>query len=287
GDRSFLDAQVDNDTRASGLTHIFSVSGLHVAFLASAVFFGLRLLKVNKKVSLIIISALIFVYGIMTGFPPSLVRAGIMLIILIIAQLSFRRFDPLSALALAAIAILIFRPLYIFELGFQMSVTAMLGIFCFYQPLKRFFDRGKGKLSNFVSSSLAMSLSANSFLIAIIFNTFTFFGIYFCLGNIIVIPFIGLTYSLLMFITLLSLFIPPAAALMIIPRVLITVVIEVSAFIAALPFASLRVYEMGIFAVIYVLTMLFMSKFLMVEKQRKLTALMAIIGFSAVLMLVL
>lgn len=288
GDTAYLDKDVREGIRDSGLYHIFSVSGLHVAFLAAFAFYIFRLFKINKKLSLILIAALLIFYGMLTGFPASLIRASVMLAVMLFGQLTYRRFDPLSALSLSVIIILIANPLSLFELGFQMSVTAMLGIFCFYRPLKRFFHRGTGKISAFLSSSLAMSMSTNSLLIAVTVNTFQAAGIYFCLGNLLVIPLIGLIYSLLMLFTVVTLVIPPTGVLMVLTKYMLYAVTETASFIASLPYATVEFGRgLGIFSFIFAAALIFMSKFIMIDRTKKFYILSGVTAASVVLMFLL
>jgi len=283
GNRSVLDGQTSNATKINGVFHIFSVSGLHVAFLSSIVLFVLKKCRAGRLVSLITVAAVIVFYGVLTGFPPSLVRAAVMLSVLLLGRMFFLRFDPLSALSFSAVLILIFQPLYLFELGFQMSFAAMLGITCFYTPLKRFLNRGKGSVSDFISSSIAMSLSANSILIAIAINTFRYIGVYFCLANLVLIPLVSAAYMLLTLFT-----IPLAATdffgfLMYIPKIFLAAFSFISEFFAGLPFAAAGTRNISFVAAVYAFLMIFMSKFNMLDKKYKFGITAGIAGVTAVL----
>ena len=123
GDKSEIDDEIIKEFNINSSGHILAVSGLHIGFLYSL----LKLLSRDRKswrASLIIIGILI-IYGEMTQWSSSTVRAVIVMGISLLSVNLRREFDLLSSLATAALLILVFRPYMLFNAGFQLSFAAM------------------------------------------------------------------------------------------------------------------------------------------------------------------
>jgi competence protein ComEC len=109
-----------------GLAHVFAASGFQVSLLLGLV---LRLTqKYSQKSQLIIGSIVLLSYLCLTGIQPSIARATIMGMGVLIATINDRKIRPLGALLAAAILLLIINPLWIWDLGFQLSFLATLGL---------------------------------------------------------------------------------------------------------------------------------------------------------------
>ena len=136
GDKSDLDEEMRDDFNFNGTGHILAVSGLHTGFLYAL----LRLLSGKRKmlpVSLFIIGIL-FLYGEMTMWSPSVTRAVTVLSVSLMAVYAKRPFDLLSAASAAAIIMLVREPYQLFSSGFQMSFMALMGMAFMTGPLTPF-----------------------------------------------------------------------------------------------------------------------------------------------------
>ena len=137
GDRSGLSAELRREYREASLSHLLSVSGLHISLLAV----GLeRLLKKAGMPPLLRLpfcgtAALSYVW--MCGGAPGAVRAGIMFLFYLAAQAVGRTYDILSALGTAALLLLAGHPLLLFQSGFQLSVLAVLGMAALWPELRK------------------------------------------------------------------------------------------------------------------------------------------------------
>jgi competence protein ComEC len=109
-----------------GLAHVFAASGFQVSLLLELV---LKLTKnYSSKSQLIIGLIVLFSYLCLTGIQPSIARATVMGIGVLIAMVSDRKIRPLGALLVAAILLLLVNPIWIWDLGFQLSFLATLGL---------------------------------------------------------------------------------------------------------------------------------------------------------------
>lgn len=130
-----VDSSLDETTKASlansGTIHIVSASGFHVGILSVAFLWLLSRLPIPRHFQLAGLFCILALYCIASGLHPPVIRASLMALVLSSAYLIRREPDLLSALALAAIAQLLWQPLVLFDVGFQLSfaIVAMFGLF--------------------------------------------------------------------------------------------------------------------------------------------------------------
>ena len=134
GDRSDIEYQTNTAFKVSGISHVIAVSGLHVSILFGLIY----MLTLGKRflTGLIGIPVLIL-FAAMVGFTPSVTRACVMQILILIAMMFNREYDPPTALAFSALAMLVVNPMTAASVSFQLSVGCMVGIFLFYERISR------------------------------------------------------------------------------------------------------------------------------------------------------
>ena len=176
GDTSDLSKDFGEDLRRSGLSHVVSVSGMHISFLMGFVY----LFTKNRYLKLLAIPVM-FLFAFMVGAPQSALRAVIMQSLLIISSVKKREYDSLTALSFAAFLLAFINPYCVTDVGFLLSFTATLGIVVLNKPLFESFSVIGKKLSGipkkiFVSviAILSLTLSATLFttpITAYLFNS--------------------------------------------------------------------------------------------------------------------
>lgn len=165
GEDDRIDAATVEDFRRAGLGHLLAVSGQNVALLALLVMPLLALLGMPLPMRLVWIIATIAVYVPLAGGGPSIVRAGVMGALSLLATLAGRRSSRLYGLALAAIVTLAIDPGVGADVGWQLSFAAVLGILALAQSLRtaivsRIGSRGlRGALADGVAVTVAATLS--------------------------------------------------------------------------------------------------------------------------------
>ncbi len=168
GDDHDIDYGEDMSYRKSGIRHVIAVSGLHVSILFSMVFF---VSNRSYLLSLLLGLPVLFLFSAVAGFSPSVVRACIMQVLMILAMVVNREYDPGTSLAFSALVILCINPLTITSVSFQLSAGSMIGIFLFSQrissyilsrkPLKKYDSKTrKGRFVRFIVQSVGVSLGA-------------------------------------------------------------------------------------------------------------------------------
>ncbi len=203
GDKIELDNEIETSYRNSGIIHILTVSGLHVGFLVALLSFILKKCKANKYVTLIVITLFLFAYSYLCGFSPSVMRAAIMAIVLMLSKICNRRYDSLNSLALAGAIICIFRPLSPYDLGFMMSFFCVFSIITLMPIISRILSRFiPRKVADVISLSLCAQIGVLPFL--------AYFGsqvhlLSFVL-NLIIVPLFGVVYPYLFVVSFLGAF---------------------------------------------------------------------------------
>ena len=170
GETIGLDYNIRTSLKTSGVYHVVAVSGMHVSILFALVF----LLCGKRRVLTALIGVpVLVIFAAIAGFSPSIVRACVMQILMILALLINREYDPPTALAAAVFAILACNPLTFTYVGFQLSVGCMVGIFLFAKRISDYFlnhtklGPAKGKsvkarLTRWIVGSVSVTLGAMS-----------------------------------------------------------------------------------------------------------------------------
>ncbi|MCX7827220.1 MAG: ComEC family competence protein, partial [Verrucomicrobiae bacterium] len=110
----------------TGTLHVFAVSGLHVAVIAGILVGVLRFLRVPRRATALVALPLLLLYTIATGAPASAVRSFLMASVVILGWSLLRPTDLLNSIAAAAIAVLVWRPMQLFDAGFQLSFMVVI-----------------------------------------------------------------------------------------------------------------------------------------------------------------
>jgi competence protein ComEC len=131
-----IDPRTKEDFRRAGLSHLLAVSGQNVALLALLAMPLLAALGMPLRTRLVWVLALIAVYVPLAGAGPSILRAGVMGALSVLAMLAGRRASRLYALAVAALVTLAIDPTIGADIGWQLSFAAVLGILLLAAPLR-------------------------------------------------------------------------------------------------------------------------------------------------------
>ncbi|NNF02215.1 MAG: ComEC/Rec2 family competence protein [Bacteroidia bacterium] len=187
GDRSQLDDATSAIFSNTGSMHVLAVSGLHVGMVYLLLSFLLAKVPAKKAYKSLLMVSLIFIYAIVTGLSPSVVRASIMFAIIEIA--GFRKLDTniLNSVAFSALLMLLTDPFYIYSVGFQLSYVALTGILIFYEPIRSCLNVDLYPLEKLWQIT-AVSIAAQLSTFPLTLYYFDQFPVYFFLSNIIVIP---------------------------------------------------------------------------------------------------
>lgn len=179
GNKDFLSYNQKNNLSNLGVIHLICISGLHISLLF------MYINKVlNAKLSLIIC----LIYIILIGCPISAVRAYIMTFLMMSSKRIFKSYDSMSALCLAAIILIFYKPYILYESGFALSYLATIGIILF----NKVFSKGFYMLPNYINKFLSLTLAAQVFIYPYMVLKFNSFSMNFLLGGFLLTPIISI-----------------------------------------------------------------------------------------------
>ena len=193
GQRQTIDKTIYNNYVNSGTIHILAVSGLHVGILLwilNFIFRPLLYIKYGHFIRPFILVTILWSFAIIAGLSPSVTRAVAMFSIISIAMHLKRPTNIYNTLVISAFLILLFKPTFLFSVGFQMSYLAVLGIVS-VQPIIYKLWKPKYIIPDKLWQIFTVTLAAQAGVVPIsLFYFHQFPGLFF-ISNLVVIPFLG------------------------------------------------------------------------------------------------
>lgn len=191
GNRDKLSAELKHDIRALGLSHLLALSGMHMSIVAGSASFVLEKLTRRKKLSRIGTIAFVLFYMALTGFSPSVTRAGIMMIIFSLSCIFDRMNDRLTSLGVACAAIVFVNPFSALDIGLQLSAVSMLACFAASDIIERSHIKAGRRVSKLISYflfSLLTSVASIILTLPIICAYFGELSVIAPISNLVFIP---------------------------------------------------------------------------------------------------
>ena len=205
-DRTEMDSETVKDFNQTGLVHLLAISGSHMVIIFWITLFAFnQIIPVKfRSVSIILSLFLIWAFAVFIDYGSSVMRSCLMISCYYIMVLLERKPDLLHSLALSAFILLIVDSQQLFDVGFQLSYVAVLGIWWLSNPIKKLFRKPRYWFEDFVYSITAMTFAAQiaTLPLAIFyFHQFSFMSIF---ANLLIIPLSELIIisSLVMVITI-------------------------------------------------------------------------------------
>lgn len=233
----------------TGTSHIIAISGLHTGILSGLIIFMMG--KINKIYKLIVLSTMMFIYSAMVGNSPSIIRAIMFMISLYLSFFLDRKMDKISTLSFIGILFVINNPYIIYNISFQLSFLATLSIIYFY-----------GYINNKLNIKIiSLTLSANILTIPIIYYNFEGIPLVSILGNIIIVPFVGIIiYLAILSLILFNINIYISSIVVYINRFILETIYVLLEKISNLDFAYIAIEEPKLYYVIiyYIVVFLYM-----------------------------
>lgn len=280
GDRATVPTHELDSFKQSGVMHLFAVSGLHVGLLVAVIAWLLSKLKVNDKVQFFLISGFLLGYCVLCSFTPSVVRASVMSIFLLLSKLFERKYDSLNALSLAGIILLVFSPTMFFSVGFQLSFTAVFGII-FMSRIFGFIKFKSAFMKEFWNVT-KLSLSAQIGVLPIMLYYFGCITTWTMLANLFLIPLFTLFYTLLFVCNIIVMIIPSLGVILKAPGILFDLFVYFNELIISLPGSSIEYTDVNVLSIALYMALLWSgSKYLVVSgRTRAIVAMVIVLGIS-------
>ncbi len=265
GDRSGISKEIENDFKNSNLTHMLAVSGSHFTYIILAVGYVNKIIKRNKMGKVIMIIVIILFMNL-TGNTASVVRSGIMAIMMVLASLFHRRVDIWTSMAVAIIFQLISNPYIIFDVGLQLSYGGVIGIVLFNEKLTelftKYFNKKESKLKRNLITAISVTISANIIIIPIMLLNFNTFSFSFVISNLLAGPLLGIAviaiFALIFVSVILGEILEPAWMII---NFIIKLLIEIAHYCADMPLSKIYLPTPNLFLACMFYICLFFIRF--------------------------
>lgn len=184
GDTSGISEELREDFQRTGLTHILAVSGMNVGILVAVTLFLLKFSPGGQLLQFSAISALVAYYTALTQFQPSVLRASLMALVGLGAYVVGRRHNLINSLFAAAFILLLYDPLFLYSISFQLSFAATLAIIVLMPTLEGVLDF----LPKMIKETLGMCLAAQLGVVPLLSYHFGQLSAISLLANVLVVP---------------------------------------------------------------------------------------------------
>lgn len=204
GYKNDIEEDIQENFRNASMAHILAISGMHISYIVLGINIIFKKLIGKRYTYFLSIIVLIF-YMFVTNFSPSIVRAGIMVILFLISKIIYRKNDIYTSMAISLFIILIYNPFLIQNIGLQLSYGGVLGIIIlnkyilnFLRDIKiknkyyKYFVRPKiQKILDKIKEIISISISVQLFILPILIKNMNTFNPYFWLSGLILSIVIG------------------------------------------------------------------------------------------------
>lgn len=280
-----LSQEIKESYSISGVSHVLSLSGLHIGFLYLLLNFLLAFAN-KQKVALIskqlIIICILWAFAFLTGLLSPVVRSVIMFSLIALSKMRNNQPVTLNTLAIAAFFMLLYNPFYLYDVSFQLSFTAVAGI-VIIQPMLHRQIKTTNKISSYIWSLSSVSIAAQLITAPIVIYYFSRFSTHFLLSNILVIPLV----SIIMYIAVITLsigFIPPLQSLLAcLLQFSIKTLNGTVTFVEHLPYSSINQLYINQIDIILLYVILFSGILFLLKKRKALFILLPCLLFFFIL----
>lgn len=261
----------------SGASHVLALSGLHIGFLYALLLFCLRWLPGRIKGFLwlrtLIVLVALWGFAFFTGLSPSVVRSVIMFSLFALSGLLSRKGISFNTLAVAAVLMLLYNPSWLFDVGFQLSFSAVAAILLIYPSLYRLLPVGN-RVLKWLWGLLCVSVAAQIGTLPFVLIYFSRFSTHFLLTNLLVIPLV----SLIMYVAVIMLatsFLPVVqGAIAWVLKKMIALLNDSVRWVEQLPFSSIDgIWVDGWEVLLFYLSVLWFMSYVVSRRGWKLVAL--------------
>lgn len=262
GNERDISPPVEEAFRRTGLSHIIAISGFNMAVLSGAVLVLLRPLNARRPTSTVLITVgVLVVYTVFVGAGASVMRAAVMCALLLAAPLVRRRAYLPASIAAAALFLTLLHPFALWDVGFQLSFAAVLGMALWLPPLQRLSERWARErlrwppvqqIARALSDLLLVTLVAQVATLPLLMLHFQQVSVVSLVVNVLVLPVqaavlvVGLPSLLVSFVTPLV-----GDVLFALVYVLLTWTTEIVRAFAALPLAVQTVYLSPVWVMLF------------------------------------
>ena len=250
GETSGIEENMQENFRDSNLSHILAVSGANVSYIIVSITYIFNKMCLRKRLSKIISIILLILFMLLTGCTSSVNRACIMAILMLIAELLYRKSDVYNNLAISALILLIINPYSLLDIGFQLSYMGTIGIVFLHDKIGSFI-KINNKIVKYFFEMIVVTTCANLAIIPIMMFHFNTISLTFYFSNIIVGPILGIVVIIGFIMFFISLIFTPISSLIaIVLNLMLKFIIKIAEITANMPFSKITIITPSFFFII-------------------------------------
>ena len=207
GQKQDISAETYNNFAAAGAIHVLAVSGLHVGImllLFNRLFSPLRRFKKGHILQTLLVILCLWGFAVLAGLSPSVVRAVTMFSFVAVGMEIKRRTGTLNSVFLSLMLLLLVKPQWIFEVGFQLSYAAVISI-VLLRPILLDLWNPENKIAKYIWDLLTVTFAAQLGVLPLSLYYFHQFPGLFFLSNLLILPFLGFILILGVLVIVLAL----------------------------------------------------------------------------------
>ncbi len=265
GDKSGLSADVINNFKICGVSHVMAVSGIHVTVICMGIYYFLKAIGCPKNLTVIVSLFFLFIYMGVADFRKSVLRAGIMMAVILLSRLISSQSDSLNSLGFAVFLICL-NPFAVTDISALLTVCAVLGITVIMPELEKLYTF-ENRLLKYISEISLISVSITVATVPVLWIFFKSVSIMGIVLNIIFIPLFQIALSAVLIFVIFSLGGFSAGISKVVVDFSINLMLEITAF-SAEHFSFLLLDLSGnLFGIAIAAVFLFMGIYLIVFKS--------------------
>lgn len=194
GDVRFIPKEVYERFKDTGTLHVLAASGANVGYVVGVLFLAIRLFRIPRQQGQILLIVGVAIFSFLAYNQPSVVRASVMAVTVLIGRALYRDTNWVNIISFAGLVILMFRPLYIYDLGFQLSFSAAFSLILFmpsFENLVTYRKRIVFEIARYFPMILTGSVIAQLGVMPILIYNFNSVPMVSFISNLLVVPLVA------------------------------------------------------------------------------------------------
>lgn len=282
GDRTLLQSEISQAFNQSGIAHILSVSGMHVAFFVLLVDLILKKLNRSPKFRLVLFAILLLFYAYLCDFNVTVIRAAIMALVFMTSGVLGKQYDGLNSIALAGFLILLINPLSAFGIGFQLSFLCVFIITLFAKPFTKLLC--SWRIPKKLAAPLALTVCVQAGILPMIAKYFGSFSLLSVVANLLAVPLFEVGYILAFLFLPLVAIMPFFGFLLTFTSLIFEAVIYIAFLISNAQWAIVQLIELSDYTLcLFYVSIFVLSGFVMISLKHKTIVVCVLLALSFVL----
>lgn len=277
GDKDLLSDKQYSVYKLSGVAHLLAVSGLHVGIIVGLLNWIFKKLKVKGWLKFFITAVFLMLYMHICDYSVSIIRATIMSLVLLISQILRKQYDSFNSISVAGIIIFLINPFCIFDVGFLLSFSCVIGITILYRPIRRAL--AKTHINAKIRDAVAISLSTSIAIVMIMAFYFRTLNVISLVANVILIPIFTIAFSIVFIVSIVSILIPVVSYILLPVDYIFNLINLIATTLGNLSISNFNTIEFNYIAIIiYFVLLLFISRFCTAKYQYKLISILPMVA---------